>query len=145
LEIQADGLRIRQILLNLLANASKFTPEEGEITLRVVMTEAPLPVPAGRAGDKPKLVTRKAVWVAVTDTGIGISPEDQARLFEPFSQVDSSASRRNQGTGLGLALCKQFVEMHGGTIGVESLPGKGSTFWFLLPVDGPMRRSGSDT
>lgn len=145
LEIQADGLRIRQILLNLLANASKFTPDEGEITLRAVMTEAPLPVPAGRAGDKPKLVTRKAVWVAVTDTGIGITPENQGRLFEPFTQVDSSASRRNQGTGLGLALCKQFVEMHGGTIGVESLPGMGSTFWFLMPVEGPLRRGGSDT
>ena len=145
LEVLADGLRLRQILLNLLANASKFTPEDGEITVRAVMTEAPLPVPAGRAGDRPKLVTRKAAWVAVTDTGIGITPEDQARLFEPFSQVDSSASRRNQGTGLGLALCKQFVEMHGGTIGVESLPGRGSTFWFLLPVDGPMRRTGSDT
>ncbi len=142
LEIVADGQRIRQILLNLLANASKFTPEEGEITLRAVMTQAPLPVPSGRAADRERLVTRKAVWVAVTDTGIGIKPDDLSKLFVAFSQVDASSSRRAQGTGLGLVLCKQFVEMQGGTIGVESIFGKGSTFWFLLPVDGPIRRGG---
>ena len=62
------------------------------------------------------------------------------KLFHEFSQVDTSASRRAQGTGLGLALCKRFVEMHGGTIGAESIYGTGSTFWFFLPVDGPVRQ-----
>jgi two-component system, chemotaxis family, sensor kinase Cph1 len=63
------------------------------------------------------------------------------KLFQEFSQVDSSASRQAQGTGLGLALCKKFVELHGGTIGAESVPGRGSTFWFILPAEGPVRRS----
>jgi Amt family ammonium transporter len=74
----------------------------------------------------------------VSDTGIGFRPEDAARLFLEFSQVDSSASRQQQGTGLGLALSKRFVELHGGTIGAESIFGRGSTFWFILPVDGPL-------
>ena len=68
-------------------------------------------------------MTREVVWVSVTDTGIGIAPEDMAKLFQEFSQVESSASRQAQGTGLGLALCKKFVEMHGGTIGAESILG----------------------
>ena len=69
---------------------------------------------------------------------MGIRPEDTAKLFQEFSQVDSSASRRQQGTGLGLALSKRFVELHGGTIGAESIFGRGSTFWFILPVEGPL-------
>jgi signal transduction histidine kinase len=86
------------------------------------------------------MVTRDAIWVAVSDDGIGIRPEDTGKLFVEFSQVDSSSSRRAQGTGLGLALCRKFVDLHGGTIGCESIFGKGSTFWFILPVDGPVRR-----
>ena len=81
------------------------------------------------------------VWVSVTDEGIGVKREDMPKLFQEFSQVDSSASRRAQGTGLGLALCKKFVEMHGGTIGADSVYGKGAAFWFLLPTDGPVRRT----
>jgi signal transduction histidine kinase len=81
-----------------------------------------------------------AVWVTVVDSGIGISPKDMPKLFQEFSQVDSSLSRQAQGTGLGLALCKKFVELHGGSIGAESVAGKGSTFWFLLPAHGPVRR-----
>jgi signal transduction histidine kinase len=119
----------------------KFTPEGGEISIRALRTTAPLPLPADRAGDQPGLVPRDAVWVAVGDTGPGIKPEDMGLLFQEFSQVDVSPSRRHEGTGLGLVLCRRFVELHGGTIGAESVYGHGSTFWFLLPVDGPIRRT----
>ena len=138
----ADGNRVRQILFNLLSNASKFTPEGGHITLSAIRTTAPLPVPpqrAGGAGDEPRLLNRDAVWISVADDGIGIGEQDITKLFTEFTQVDSSASRRQQGTGLGLALCRQFVELHGGTIGAESIYGAGSSFWFLLPVEGPIR------
>ncbi len=140
LQIVADGVRVRQVLFNLLSNASKFTPERGQITLSVVRTDAPLPTPAARAGEQSHLVPRPAVWIAVSDTGIGIRPEDMGKLFQEFSQLDSSASRQQQGTGLGLALSRRFVELHAGTIGAESIFGKGSTFWFILPVEGPKRR-----
>jgi signal transduction histidine kinase len=140
LTIMADGQRVRQILYNLLSNASKFTPECGHIALSALRTRAPLPVPADRADDRRPMVTRDAVWIAVSDDGIGVRAEDTGKLFVEFSQVDSSASRRAQGTGLGLALCRKFVELHGGTIGCESIFGKGSTFWFILPVEGPIRR-----
>ena len=114
--VTADHGRLRQILLNLLSNAIKFTTDGGRITL------------SGRleAGGR-------SVRVAVTDTGIGIAPDDQAKLFQEFVQLDASPSRRYEGTGLGLALSKRLVELHGGTIGVESELGKGSTFWFTLP------------
>jgi signal transduction histidine kinase len=140
LAVLADGTRVRQVLFNLLSNASKFTPERGQITLSAVATRAPLPIPSERAGEMSRLVARDAVWVSVSDTGIGIKPEDMPKLFNEFSQVDSSASRQAQGTGLGLALSKKFVEMHGGTIGAESIYGKGASFWFILPVEGPLRR-----
>jgi len=137
---RADGGRIRQILYNLLSNASKFTPDGGEVTVSAIATRAPLPLPSDRAGDAPRLVARDAIWVSVRDTGIGIKPEDMTRLFQEFSQVDSSASRAQQGTGLGLALSRRFVEMHGGTIGCESVYGAGTSLWFLLPAEGPFRR-----
>jgi signal transduction histidine kinase len=141
LTVLADGTRIRQILYNLLSNASKFTPEGGQVTLSAIATRAPLPMPAERAGETPRLVSRDAVWVSVRDTGIGIKQEDMPKLFHEFSQVDSSASRQQQGTGLGLALSRRFVEMHGGTIGCESIYGAGATFWFILPSEGPIRRA----
>ena len=141
LTIVADGVRIRQILYNLLSNASKFTPEGGKIRLAAVRTLAPLRQPADRAGDRAQLTSQEVVWISVTDEGVGIKHEDMSKLFQEFSQADSSSSRRAQGTGLGLALCKKFVEMHGGTIGADSVYGKGTAFWFLLPADGPLRRT----
>jgi len=122
--VLADHIRVRQVLLNLLSNAIKFTPDGGEITLA-----------AGAADGG------RTVRVAVSDTGIGIDPGDQGKLFREFVQVDASASRRYEGTGLGLALCKRLVELHGGAIGVESALGRGSTFWFTLPqaVERPER------
>jgi signal transduction histidine kinase len=116
LQVHADRGRVRQVLLNLLSNAIKFTPDGGRIT-----------VVAGPANDGAD------ARIAVTDTGIGIAPEDQAKLFQEFSQLDASASRKYEGTGLGLALSRKLVELQGGAIGVESEFGKGSTFWFTLP------------
>jgi signal transduction histidine kinase len=116
LRVQADRGRVRQVLLNLLSNAIKFTPDGGRITV------AAGPVNGG-----------SAVRIAITDTGIGIAVEDQPKLFQEFSQLDASASRKYEGTGLGLALSRRLIELHGGTIGLESQMGKGSTFWFTLP------------
>jgi len=116
LRVQGDRGRVRQILLNLLSNAIKFTPDGGRITLAA----------SAENGDDEAEIT-------VTDTGIGIAAEDQAKLFKEFSQLDASASRKYEGTGLGLALSRRLVEMQGGEIGVESEVGKGSTFWFTLP------------
>ncbi len=115
--VTADRGRLRQVLLNLLSNAIKFTTDGGRITLSAQI-----------AGDR--------VRVAVSDSGIGIAPDDQQKLFREFVQLDGSASRRYEGTGLGLALSKRLVELHGGAIGVESQLGKGSTFWFTVPRGG---------
>jgi len=115
--------------------------EGGKICLAAVRTRAPLRRPSERAGDRARVIPQEVVWISVTDEGVGIRREDMPKLFQEFSQVDSSASRRAQGTGLGLALCKKFVEMHGGTIGADSVYGKGTALWFLLPADGPVRRT----
>src|SRR5438477_4022126 len=118
--VRADRGRVLQILLNLLSNAIKFTPDGGLVTL------------AARVESD-----GRHVRVTVTDTGIGIAPQDQARLVQEFVQLDAAPSRRYEGTGLGLALSKRLVELHGGAIGVESALGKGSTFWFTLPRADP--------
>jgi GAF domain-containing protein len=113
--IVADERKFKQILLNLLSNAVKFTPDGGRIEVTAVRRD-------GHAE------------IAVRDTGIGIAPEDQAAVFEEFRQVGHDYTKKQEGTGLGLALTRKFVELHGGRIGVDSAPGKGSTFTFTIPL-----------
>jgi signal transduction histidine kinase/DNA-binding response OmpR family regulator len=115
--IRGDGRRIRQVLVNLLGNAARFT-ERGFIRVEAAATP-------------------DEVIVSVADSGIGIPPEKQATIFEPFTQVDASSTRRAGGTGLGLSICKSFIEMHGGRIWLESTVDVGSTFHFSLPIQGP--------
>ena len=126
----ADEAKIKQVVVNLLSNAFKFTPDHGSIRLtarKVTDTEREQPDPVRRECN--------CVEIAVSDTGIGIAPEHQKRVFQPFNQIETSLTRKYAGTGLGLSLCRRFVELHGGTIGVESTPGRGSTFSFILPVN----------
>jgi CheY-like chemotaxis protein len=115
--IIADQTRVRQIILNLISNAAKFT-EQGSISLHAA-------------------VNPQEVLVSVSDTGIGIPEDKQESVFEEFTQVDASTTRRVGGTGLGLAITRRFVDMHGGRIWVESQLGIGSTFTFTLPLAGP--------
>jgi signal transduction histidine kinase len=136
MEVVFDARSLRHIVHNLVNNAIKFTPHHGRVTISASET------PTGTV-------------VEVRDTGIGIKPEDQARLFEEFRQVDGSTSRGYEGIGLGLALSKRLVELQGGQIWVESAPGRGSAFRFLIPrlplvglakhepiARGPLRRAG---
>lgn len=121
--VRGDPGRVRQILTNLVANAIKFT-ETGEIVVNV------------RVDDSMQEPGTQYVNIRfdVTDTGIGMAPDQCARIFERFTQADSSTSRRYGGTGLGLAICKMLTQLMHGHIGVESMPGQGSTFWFIVPL-----------
>ena len=116
-DIRADERKFKQILLNLLSNAVKFTPDGGKIVVRALSLDG-------------------GIEVAVSDTGVGISQEDQLVLFDEFKQVGRHYTNKHEGTGLGLALTKRFVELHGGTLRLESEPGVGSTFTFQLPRQG---------
>jgi PAS domain S-box-containing protein len=156
LQIQGDDLRLRQVLINLLNNAVKFTPEGGSITMTVTL-EAIAPPPkverpevasengvgvfnAGQPG--PRLAAESCAIVdhqicfAIRDTGIGIAPADLSKLFQSFVQIDSKLNRQYAGTGLGLALVKRIVELHGGSVAVTSQPSVGSCFTVRLPILG---------
>jgi signal transduction histidine kinase len=107
---------VKQIVLNLLSNALKFTPE-GKVTITVTPN-----------------TRERAITISVADTGVGIAPEDQVKVFEDFRQLDSSPARGYGGTGLGLSICRRLAQMLGGTIVLNSEVGKGSTFTLSLPV-----------
>ncbi|NRF69355.1 GAF domain-containing protein [Aquincola sp. S2] len=111
----ADARKVKQVVVNLLSNAVKFTPAGGTVTLR-----------ARRAGD--------VAEIEVADTGVGIAAQDHAKVFEEFRQASGNYLRKAEGSGLGLALARRFIELHGGTIGLDSVPGAGSTFRFTLPL-----------
>lgn len=128
-KIWADESKFKQIMYNLLSNAIKFTPDTGNVTVRARLEK-----------DTPdQSQAEERLLVKVSDTGIGIKPQDQERIFFEFEQLDSSYARQQQGTGLGLALTKRLVEMHGGRIQVESegIEGKGCTFSFFIPLREP--------
>jgi len=113
-EMRGDERKVKQVLLNLLSNALKFTPEGGRVAVLARVVDG-------------------MAEISVTDTGVGIAPEEQEAVFEEFRQVGTSAAKQ-EGTGLGLTLCRKFIELHGGRIWVQSQVGVGSTFTFTLPV-----------
>jgi signal transduction histidine kinase len=121
-EIKGDERKIKQVLLNLLSNAVKFTPEGGRIEVRAVVADG-------------------TAEISVSDTGVGIAPEDYEAVFEEFRQVGTDYARKHEGTGLGLALARKFVELHGGRIWVKSQVGQGSTFTFAIPMRPPWQAS----
>jgi PAS domain S-box-containing protein len=140
--IVADERKIKQVLFNLLSNAFKFTPDGGSVRVaaRRVVRDRGLGIGGENLNPNPQQPTpdRDFIEISVTDTGIGIAPEDQEKLFQPFRQIDSVLSKKYSGTGLGLNLCKQFIELHGGRIWIESEEGRGSKFIFVISSKGKL-------
>ena len=114
-EVKGDERKVKQVLLNLLSNAIKFTPEGGRVEVHAGLSDG-------------------FAEISVTDTGVGIAPEDHEAVFEEFRQVGTDYAKKHEGTGLGLTLSRRFVELHGGKIWVKSQLGQGATFTFTLPV-----------
>jgi signal transduction histidine kinase len=114
-EIKGDERKVKQVLLNLLSNAIKFTPEGGRVGVHAGLVDG-------------------VAEISVSDTGVGIAPEDHEAVFEEFRQVGTDYAKKHEGTGLGLTLSRRFVELHGGKIWVKSQLGQGATFTFTLPV-----------
>jgi PAS domain S-box-containing protein len=134
-EINIEERRIKQVLINLLTNAVKFTPNDGKISLLVAVGSGETWQGEATIPQQLRLLNSSMIVFQVIDTGIGIAPNDLQRLFQPFVQVDSALNRQYEGTGLGLALVKQIVELHGGQVTAESEIGKGSLFTVALPYD----------
>ncbi|GEM_PF-6046263 len=147
-EIVADERKVKQIVFNLLSNAVKFTPDGGRVGIRARLVHGQSETGKRRNGETergerggspiPRLPASPALgWVevVVVDTGIGIAPEDQEKVFGEFVQAEASLTKQYEGTGLGLALVKRFVEQHGGRVWLESEVGKGSRFYFTFPVE----------
>jgi len=121
--VSMDPRKVSQVIGNLVSNALKFTPKEGTVTVRTL-----------KGTIKHGGIDTDAVTIEISDTGMGIPKEEQGLLFSTYRQVSSARKVKEKGTGLGLAICKLIVEAHGGTIGLESEAGKGTTFRFVLPL-----------
>lgn len=152
--ITADSRKLKQVMLNLLSNAFKFTPDGGSVRVSArkvrsqelgvgsikEVSEIRTPNSKLPEGARSELITQYSeldtdfIEISVADTGIGISEENLQRLFQPFQQLETSLTRKYAGTGLGLSLCRRFIELHGGRIWAESEPGKGSRFTFIIPM-----------
>ena len=135
ININVDERRIKQVLINLLTNAVKFTANEGRVSLSVAIGNGSTWQGEATIPQQLKDINTPQVIFQVADTGIGIAAKDLPMLFQPFMQIDSALNRQYEGTGLGLALVKQIVELHGGQVLVESEVGKGSCFTVALPYE----------
>jgi signal transduction histidine kinase len=140
-DITADKRKLKQVMVNLLSNAFKFTSDGGAVLVQARKLRGGEKM--RRSEDRKMLSSQLQsfptsdadfVEISVTDTGIGISKENQQRLFQPFQQIETSLTRKYAGTGLGLSLCRRFIELHGGRIWVESELSKGSRFAFIIPM-----------
>ena len=135
LEISADVDKLEQVLVNLVSNAIKFTPSGGKIRIGIIIIKKDMGHSIMNQPNNNQQADNIFYKILVGDNGIGIPKDKLGYIFDRFKQVEDGLSYKSQGTGLGLAICKKIIELHGGDIGVESIEGKGSTFWFTLPVN----------